>query len=100
MMLPHALTDSSENVGTILKRTLVLISGLVEQAARTDAKCVSFWSQMRARACLRGVTSVKTRPRRTSPFLSQSTTHSDHPFIAHALQHAASYFFGGVRLHG
>jgi hypothetical protein len=28
---------------------------------------VSFWSQIRARACLRGVTSVKTLPSLTSP---------------------------------
>ena len=67
MILPHALMVSSEKVGTTLKRTPVLISGLLVQAARTDAKCVSFWSQMRARACLRGVTSVKTLPSLTSP---------------------------------
>ena len=53
IILPHALMVSSEKVGTTLKRTPVLISGLLVQAARTDAKCVSFWSQIRARACLR-----------------------------------------------
>lgn len=90
MMDPHALIDSSEKVGTILNRTPVEISGLTVHAARTEAKCVSFWSQMRARECFRGVTSVNTLPSRTVPCLSHMTTHSDHPFIAHAWQHGSS----------
>ena len=36
--LARTFTESSEKVGTILKRTLVLISGFVAHAARTDAK--------------------------------------------------------------
>jgi len=63
----HQNGGGGEGGLTILKRTPVLISGFVVHAARTEAKCVSFWSQIRARACLRGVTSVKTLPNRTSP---------------------------------